>query len=798
MSRLSSRLYSLYFRYPYIRQYIWSILGIITVSVLITGTFISTRVSTFPVGWEKSFPVSPLGITTKNIRMAARGNFIAVVFEGAEKKVHRIYVSLSFDAGKTFIDPVVIAQVAPDIDHYPSVAISGNGHLAVAWQNLLEDDFNTRLFYSISPDMGASWSTPVRIFLPSEMELLPQIFYDDKNTIHLFYHGFYRNLFNLFHIASTDEKTFDPPESLANVSNIRGAFFPAVYLSGNTFFLVWQGKGELFGVLTDDLYFIKSTNFGRSWSSSRKITSSTANDAEPSLLLYGDTLYCVYQNNEEKSWSIKMLRGYDFGSRWDNRPVTVSSTNANCYSPRVLPARNDELVVIWYDTRDVKPLVVARKFIIPERKFSPESILSRPKAASRNPVAVSINGRIIAMWEEESRIVANYSDVYVEPPAVFSRTHPENAWSRFSGALMEWKEAPDESGIAGFAVIVNRIPDFIPAVQNVDAKVNSYRIPELEDGVSYFHIRAIDGSGNYSRTMHYRLQVSRTPLPMPVVVSPTHPEAKAVPSRSPVFRWAIDEKERLKGFMYSIAKDTLKKPSTFTTGFEIKIDDLADGRYFFTVAAVDKTNTMSRAASYEIIVNRAEELERHDYERIAKGLEITPEAGMAKVVLPSVEMNFPFDPARPWGKNSFNALIVPKNIPAGAVTGYSVVVSEGSIIPPEKVNFKTNIISLSNLKNGRYFIGARARYYLLVNGRKVYYWTRPMVKSFAIQYREEPSAIVAYTEGVIRRLARYRMPVSISLLGAVLSIVTIGFGSRVSFFARLLQFRVRNLIRMLF
>jgi hypothetical protein len=632
------------------------------------------------------------------------------------------------------------------------------------------------------------------------MELLPQIFYDDRNALHLFYHGYHRNFFNLFHVASDDEKTFGDPESLADVSNLRGAFFPSVYLAGGNIFIAWQGKGELYGVLSDDLFFITSSNYGRSWSSPKRITASTANDAEPSIILYGDTVYCVYQNNDEKNWSIKMLRGSELGRRWDDRPITVSSTNANCYSPRVLPGRSDELVILWYDTRDVKPVVVARKYLLADRKFSPENVLSGAKLAARNPTAVSMGNRIIAMWEETGRIVANYSDIHVDPPAVYSRTHPEDEWSRFPGALMEWKQPPDESGVAGYAVIVNRIPDFIPAVQNVEGRVNTYRVPELDDGITYFHIRAIDGSGNYSRTVHYRLQISRTPLAMPVVVSPTHPEAKAAPSRSPVFRWSTEEKERLKGFLYSISKDSIKRPSTFTTDFEAKFDDLPDGRYFFTVAAIDRTNTQSRIASYEVIVNRAEELDRGTYEKIAKGLEhppgLAPERALALV--PSVELNFPFDAAKPVEKSSFDALIIPRNIRPENIMGYSVTVNDAKTTPPERINLKKNIVSLRNLKNGEYHIGVRARYFRMEGAGRVYYWTAPKMKTFNIYFREEPSPVVAYTENVLQRLARYRMTVSISLLGAVFSVVTIGFGSRVSFFARLLRFRLGNLLRRFF
>lgn len=795
MNRLSSQLLSIYFRFPLLRRWVWSLLGILGVSLVFIVAFTGSRVVTLPVGWERGFMVTPPAIAARNISMASRGNFIAVSYEGREGNAHRIYVSLSFNGGRSFIAPIVMADVAPDLDHHPNVAISGNGHIAIVWQNLVREDSNSRLFYSLSADMGASWSPPRRLFLSSDMELLPQFFYDDMNRLHLFYHGHRKEQFNLFHTVSADEASFEEPDALASIGRLRGAFFPSICFAAQRIFIVWQGKGERYGTLSDDLFFVRSTNYGRSFSSPEKITKSSANDESPSILLYRDVLYCVYQNNDDKNWSIKLLRGLDYGGKWEERSINVSQTNANCYSPHILSALNDELVILWYDTREVKPSIFARKYSIPEQRFSPEAALSPAKVAARKPASVSVGGRIIAMWEEAGRVMARYSDIYAEPPRVTSATHPENAWSKFAGAMMQWDQPADESGVAGFAVIVNKAPDFIPTVQNVEGKIRTYRVPDLSDGVTYFHIRSVDGAGNYSRTVHYRLQVSRNPLPMPVVLSPTHPEAAASPSQTPTFQWSIEEKERLKGFVYTLAKNEIKKPQTFTTDFQTTFDGLEIGRYFFTIAAVDRTNTQSAAATYEIIVGNAEKMDRDVYERMAKALE----GGTPIVEEPKryagafVEISLPFNAAKPFDRSSFNALIVPRNIGINSITGYSVVIGEKKSALPAGINHRSNILNVRDLKDGSYVVTVRARYSMVRDGVRVAAWTPPATKSFTVLARGEPSPVVGYSQDVLARLVGYRMQVSISLLGVALAIVTLGYGSRVGFFGRLVRFRVMNL-----
>ncbi|HDP80719.1 MAG TPA: exo-alpha-sialidase, partial [Spirochaetes bacterium] len=677
MKGLISKIFGAYFRFPYLRQALWTGLGGLLAVAVILAVSVTSRVSTLTVGWEKDIAVSPAGVDAGHVHVASRGNLIAMTYEGDEQGQKKIYVSLSFNGGKSFLDPVIIAEVGRSIDHLPRVAVSANGHVAVVWQNLVKEESNSRVYYAVSTDMGATWTSPVRLFLNTTIEMLPQALYDDRNRLHLFFHGHREGAFNLFHCRSDDEKTFGKPYPLVNMGNLRGAFFPAIYSSGSDMYLVWQGKGDLQGVLSDDLYAMVSGNYGKSWSNPRRITVSRANDAAPSIAIFRDTIYCVYQNNDDNSWSIKMLRGYNRGVRWDEVPTVVSDTNANCYAPSIVRGRDDELVVLWYDTRDVEPGIMARKYLAAEGRFSPVAKLSREKTPARSPVGVTAMGRVIALWQEGRRIIAKYSDIHVDPPVVYSRTHPEDRWSKLPDAQIEWRPPADESGVAGYAVFVNRDPEFIPSVQNLDGNVRAYRVPSLEDGITYFHIRAVDGAGNYSRPLHYKLQVSRTPLPMPVVISPTHPEATAVNQRRSVVRWSIGQKERLKGFVYGIGRGTVVRPDNFTTGFETVFDNLEDGRYFISVAAIDRVNTPGRVATYEIIVNKAEPVDKSLYDRIAKGLFLPPgkEAGTALPAAPMVGVEFPFDPKKPYGQSAFTALLVPRNMNRNAIDGYSVEIT---------------------------------------------------------------------------------------------------------------------------
>ena len=83
-------------------------------------------------------------------------------------------------------------------------------------------------------------------------------------------------------------------------------------------------------------------------------------------------------------------------------------------------------------------------------------------------------------------------------------------------------------------------------------------------------------------------------------------------------------------------------------------------------------------------------------------------------------------------------------------------------------------------------------------GVKKYYWTPAAGVSFAIGARRELSPVMAYAEDVQKRLHSHWVAVSISLVTLALSLVTIGYGTRIGFAANLLRFRARRLWALLF
>lgn len=787
MRRLSGILFSIYFRFPGVRLFLLMVLIFSVFSITTVIVFQSEDVRTDPQGWERGKQISDRGIESGNPAAESRGNLIAVVYEGKTKGASGIFASVSVNGGADFLQPVRVAEYTSSINKNPGVAISRDGEIYVVWNILSEDEANGAIFFSKSSDLGASWSAPEQITFGMQMEILPVFAFDEKGNLHLFYSAYKDRIFNLFHSVRHEGK-FKKPEAVARFKgNIKGAFFPAVKFYKNNAVVLWQTKEESY---IDHLYFVKSEDYGESWDDVKKITDGKNNNQAPAIEIHDDIIYLVYMNNSEKNWAINMLRGYRLGDRWDEAPLKVSTTNANCFSPDITLGPDNELFVTWYDLREKGSRIFYRKYSTRTRELLEENKLSVKQAPGRNPVALGSGKRLLVFWDEGGSITMNQSDIFVSSPVVTSRTHPEDQWSRETAAEISWKKPFDESGIAGFATLIDKNPDTNPTIQNQRYDASSTLITGLDDGITYFHIRTIDGAGNMSRPVHYRLQVSSNPLAMPVIVSSTHPENGNATTTDAVLRWAVNDTRRLKGFVYSFTKDTPVKPGKFLDDFEITFNSLEEGVYFFNLASVSKTNQISRVATYTFIVGKEGKVDPEYLKNIAN-LDIEEKKGPAVVKIPGIELIFPFGAMKTFDKASFEGLIKPVNIIPENVEGYSVIISRGEKAPPERINLKSGIINITGLTNGDYTIGARCRYFRIVNGRRTYYWTEPVYRSFSIVLPPEYSPFDYLYASLKKRIVSYPVAIAFLLVSVFSAVAYRGYWRRLQFFFKSLNYRLK-------
>jgi hypothetical protein len=798
MTLLANIILTIHFSVRYVRPFFWTAFAGI---LLISGSlwlFQATNLKTSPVGWEKSFNLTPPQIALRGYSFASKGRYMVVVGEGERAGAQAVFVQVSIDGGGSFSQPVIVSSKVVKQDELakapksPFAAISSTGSIYVVWQEYDEDNSTFVVHGSTSNDFGDTWSAPERLdFGGTDMNFIPRAYYDDGGELHLFYHAFSDGGFNLFHVYRDEKNIFSKPEAVARLSKeMKGVFFPSVVMYGDYIFVAWQAKALEKDRLTDDIYFLRSLNRGRSFSRPERITTSEASDASPYLIISKGRLFCVYENNDKKSWEIRFTQSGTLGESWDPVPTTVTTTNANCYAPSMTVTDNDELVFFWYDNRDGVNRIFTRRYGLSDSRFSKEIAISEGKDPARHPIGTVVGSGLLAVWEEGGRIRGKFSDISVESPLVISKTHPEGKWVKNSEAVIEWTAPKDESGIAGYASLLSNDPGTNPTVQNLTATTRSETIRSIGDGITYYHLRAIDGAGNYSRTIHYPLRVSRSPLPIPIIESKTHPEGKSVKETNPIFTWQVSDIERVKGFVYKLSKDYPGKPDIFTDKMTISFSDLSEGRYFLRIQGIDRTNTPGRFADYEFIIGKAEAIDQAKYRQFAQQdiiEEVTPVHPKPK--LPTIGIDFPKDII---SSDHFDIRVNMK-IPAGFTfdrLNYEVSKDDKSFVKGSSGN---DVIALKGLDPGNYKVSVRG-VFLKKGGKR--YEPGSVTGNFSVNL-PLPESPLQFVMNMLNDALMRKMVFVILFFPLMGLFLTISASSRFVFYMHEFPARIRTQIRVL-
>ena len=105
------------------------------------------------------------------------------------------------------------------------------------------------------------------------------------------------------------------------------------------------------------------------------------------------------------------------------------------------------------------------------------------------------------------------------------------------------------------------------------------------------------------------------------------------------------------------------------------------------------------------------------------------------------------------------------------VAGYSIFIDSRVQTLPDRINHKEDMINIAGLKTGDYYIGAKCMYYKVVNGKKYFVWTEPVIKKFSISVPVPKSPVLAYLDNFLMRVDNSRGTVSISMMLMVFSLL---------------------------
>ena len=234
--------------------------------------------------WSADTRLTDSARVFQGVSAAVSGSMVHVAWDDLRSGDAEIHYVRSTDGGATWGEDVRLTNDSY-FSYNPSVAASGSVVLVV-WED-------RRAGYDVycrrSTDGGASWGADTRLSDDSTSSFQPSVAMTGS-LVHVAWHGYIL----VGYKRSTDGgATWGPDIRLTEGGHVDNHLSAAV--SGNTAHVVWQDTrgGDR------DLYYLRSTDNGATWSAETSLTNDTCDNFAPSVAAGGDGVHVVWRDDRD-------------------------------------------------------------------------------------------------------------------------------------------------------------------------------------------------------------------------------------------------------------------------------------------------------------------------------------------------------------------------------------------------------------------------------------------------------------------------------------------------------------------
>ena len=179
-------------------------------------------------------------------------------------------------------------------------------------------------------------------------------------------------------------------------------------------------------------------------------------------------------------------------------------------------------------------------------------------------------------------------------------------WSKNANIEVAWLDSSDEgSGLDGYSILLDDNSDSLPdEIKDVEENIQSFKRESLPDGRYYFHIRAVDNTGNWeNQATHLGPFLIDTTAPASPLnlVSSDHVSGSVSDDNTIEVSWetSTDNLSELAGYAVLWDREPSTIPDNVNAGVDVLSiisDPLEDGDdHYFHIRAIDNANNWSSA-----------------------------------------------------------------------------------------------------------------------------------------------------------------------------------------------------------
>jgi hypothetical protein len=332
------------------------------------------------------------------------GSAVHVVWRNNASGNSEIYYKRSTDGGATW-------QAArrltwnPGDSNSPDVAADSGNAVHVVWRD--DTPGNNEIYYRRSTDGGVTWQAAKRLTSTSGDGDCPAITTDSDGTIQLAWSDDKSGDIEIYHVRSTDSgSTWSSAKRLTRTTAWKNA--PDIALDSDS------GVHVVWYAMTSDnaeIFYRESPDGGSTWNSLKRLTWTSADTYYPTLSIdSNDGLHVVYEEYTPGNYDIFYKRSTDGGASW-SAPTRLTWTIGAFLIPSMGTNSGTGVHVVWHDEASDNLEIYYKRSADSGMSWGPIQRLTWTSGSSYDPaIAIDSGDNIHVVWRDHTP--GNYEIYY--------------------------------------------------------------------------------------------------------------------------------------------------------------------------------------------------------------------------------------------------------------------------------------------------------------------------------------------------------------------------------------------------
>ena len=279
---------------------------------------------------------------------------------------------------------------------YSAINSDSSDNIHIMWQD--ETPGNYEIYHKKSTNGGTAWSNAKRLTWSSGDSILPALAFDSGDFIHMVYADDTSGTRKIYYKKSTDQGNSWTSKKLT--SNSIDFYLPRIAIdSKDDIYVVWYDLE-----FNDaDLYLMKSTDGGETWSNSRRLTWSFGNSSNASINIdSSDYVHLAHTDDNPGYPEIYYRKSMDGGTTWCTKRLTWNPGYSSF--AKIAFDSSDNIHIVWSDSTPhyLNYEIYYKKSTDGGSTWTGERLTWNVKSSDNPALAIDKSDNIHVIWDDSS------------------------------------------------------------------------------------------------------------------------------------------------------------------------------------------------------------------------------------------------------------------------------------------------------------------------------------------------------------------------------------------------------------